>query len=483
MQKSVRTVLLMMAMTLWAWPHASAMQEDVKARVFKDVDDAFTNARAEQADLLSPNVYQQAVKKHEQALKNFDRGKSPEALNNQTLYLLRTAVENAKLARVTFPHTLAARKDALRARAPQLAMELYSKAEKQLTEAAETIEKGDLKKAKERALRSEKKFREAELTAIKLNILGDATQQLLTAKKGDIPKLAPQSFARAVKLLDQAEEVLDRDRSALSEAQALVEDAVYEIRHAAYITKRTKELKDDDANWERLILEHEKYVTDVVNEFQYEPQFDKGMERVTASLVTAISSLKQENRRLNDDLNELAKQNEALQDELHQVRSELNASREVQAGLKATIDSKKQQEEKYKRVMALFLPGEAKCLRIGDELTIRLVGLHFRSGRAIIQPEYFNLLAKVQRAIRIFPDYHVVVEGHTDAVGNDRYNRKLSKARAEAVRAYILASMGLQESKVTAVGYGESRPIATNETQIGRQQNRRIDIVLKPTKE
>ena len=119
-------------------------------------------------------------------------------------------------------------------------------------------------------------------------------------------------------------------------------------------------------------------------------------------------------------------------------------------------------------------------LRIDDALTIRLIGLSFQSGKAIIQPEYFTLLSKVQRAIRIFPEFQVVVEGHTDAVGDDRYNKKLSVNRANAVQAYITASMGLPDSKVTAVGYGETKPIASNDSNIGRQQNRRIDIILKP---
>ncbi|MBN2008973.1 OmpA family protein [candidate division KSB1 bacterium] len=481
MKINVRTVLCISLLVVVTGT-ALAMQDDVKARIFKDINEMFAKARSEQADLLSPTVYQQAVKKNEQAVKNFEKGKSPEPLIEETNVLLRTAIENAKLSKVTFPHTLAARTDALQASAPQLTLDLYTKAERELTEAAKSLEKGDMKKSKEQGLRAEKMYRDAELAAIKLNVLGEVTQKSIEAKDTDIPKYTPLTYARVVKLLEDADELLQRDRSAIPEARAIVEDAAYELSHAAYIVKRVLELKGDDTNWERLILEHEAAVTEVVKEFNYEPKFDQGMQRVTASLITAINSMKQDNRRLNDELTQMSKQNETLQDEIDQTKSELNASKEVQAGLKARIDSDRKKEEKYKKAEDLFLAQEAKVLRIGDELTLRLIGLNFPSGRATIEPAYFSLLSKVQRAIRLFPDYHVIVEGHTDAVGDDRYNQRLSMQRADAVRAYILASMGLPSDQVTAMGYGESRPIASNETNSGRRQNRRIDIVLKPQK-
>jgi OmpA-OmpF porin, OOP family len=479
MNKFFRLLLVFILIIVVSSPLIS-QQNEIKTRVFKDVDDAFIKARTEQADVLSPSIYQQAVKKNEQAINSFDKGKAPDEIIEETLSLLKTAVENAKLAKVTFPHTLSARNDALKASAPQLALEIYTKSERELTEAAKSVEKGDIKKAKEQGLRAEKLFRDAELGGIKLSVLGDVKQQLAVAQKTEIPKYAPQTLARAAKLAEQAEDLLNRDRNAISDARTYVEDAAYELRHAAYILKRALELKDDQTNWEALILEHEAAVSQVIKELNYSPQFDQGLEKACASLITAINSMKQENRKLNDDLTELSTQNETLQDQVEQTRSELNASKEIQAGLKARIDSDQKKEEKYKRVEELFLPQEAKVLRIGNEVTLRLVGLNFPSGRAFIDPMYFSLLAKVQRAIRIFPEVDVVVEGHTDAVGDDKNNEKLSLERANAVRAYILASMGLPNNKVKAIGFGEAKPIASNDSNPGRQQNRRIDVVLKP---
>ena len=74
----------------------------------------------------------------------------------------------------------------------------------------------------------------------------------------------------------------------------------------------------------------------------------------------------------------------------------------------------------------------------------------------------------------------MAVEGHTDSRGDDRYNKKLSMDRANAVKEYLIANMGLSKGQITAIGYGETKPIASNETERGRTKNRRIDIVLSP---
>ena len=72
----------------------------------------------------------------------------------------------------------------------------------------------------------------------------------------------------------------------------------------------------------------------------------------------------------------------------------------------------------------------------------------------------------------------IIVEGHTDNIGNDAYNLNLSAERARAVQQYLIANMNLAEERTQALGYGEERPIANNETEEGRMQNRRIDVVI-----
>ena len=73
------------------------------------------------------------------------------------------------------------------------------------------------------------------------------------------------------------------------------------------------------------------------------------------------------------------------------------------------------------------------------------------------------------------------MEGHTDAFGSDAQNLSLSRSRAESVVQHLLASMAVAPINLRSVGYGESRPVANNETEEGRKRNRRIDVVIQPS--
>ncbi len=83
-------------------------------------------------------------------------------------------------------------------------------------------------------------------------------------------------------------------------------------------------------------------------------------------------------------------------------------------------------------------------------------------------------------AINSFPECTVSVLGYTDSYGGDEQNLQLSKERAEAVKQYLLANSKLVASQIEVIGYGESKPIASNETMAGRAANRRVEVVIHP---
>ena len=80
----------------------------------------------------------------------------------------------------------------------------------------------------------------------------------------------------------------------------------------------------------------------------------------------------------------------------------------------------------------------------------------------------------------MFPRSELIIEGHTDSHGGDDMNQKLSQERAESVRQYMINAMRIPTYRLIATGYGETHPVASNETEAGRARNRRIDIVIKP---
>jgi len=101
--------------------------------------------------------------------------------------------------------------------------------------------------------------------------------------------------------------------------------------------------------------------------------------------------------------------------------------------------------------------------------------VHFQTAKWAIMPDSYALLEQVVQVLRDYPKMRVSVEGHTDNVGGELANMKLSQARAASVRTWII-SQGIAEDRLEAVGYGTTKPIASNKTVKGRSQNRRTEF-------
>lgn len=103
--------------------------------------------------------------------------------------------------------------------------------------------------------------------------------------------------------------------------------------------------------------------------------------------------------------------------------------------------------------------------------------IEFATGKATILPSSFPVLDDVATVLRDSPNLRVEIAGHTDAVGDDLANQRLSKARAEAVYEFLF-NRGIAGYRMVTVGYGESRPVDSNDTEEGRQRNRRVEFVI-----
>ncbi|MES1204635.1 MAG: OmpA family protein [Pseudomonadota bacterium] len=108
-----------------------------------------------------------------------------------------------------------------------------------------------------------------------------------------------------------------------------------------------------------------------------------------------------------------------------------------------------------------------------------LTGVNFDTGKATIRPESFDRLGIVADFMARKKSAHVEISGHTDNVGNAKANKALSAKRAQACRAYLI-SKNIDGSRITAVGYGDERPVGPNDTNDGREKNRRIEVVESP---
>lgn len=123
---------------------------------------------------------------------------------------------------------------------------------------------------------------------------------------------------------------------------------------------------------------------------------------------------------------------------------------------------------------------DAKGCRVQLKDTVEIsMQLKFNSGSAEILPQHGAEIAKVGNFMKQYPDTSVVIEGHTDSQGAAAFNQKLSQQRAASVRANLIRTYQLDAGRISAKGFGESRPIADNGTRVGRAQNRRVVAVIQ----
>ena len=120
---------------------------------------------------------------------------------------------------------------------------------------------------------------------------------------------------------------------------------------------------------------------------------------------------------------------------------------------------------------------DVQLLPINPGAKVVLRNVFFDTGKATLRPESYPELNKLAQVFMLYPNIVVEISGHTDNVGSDSYNQKLSQRRAESVVEYLV-SLGVPRTHLVAVGYGETQPVASNKTEEGRQLNRRVEAKI-----
>jgi chemotaxis protein MotB len=206
-----------------------------------------------------------------------------------------------------------------------------------------------------------------------------------------------------------------------------------------------------------------------------------------------LESLEKEKGQLNNELSDMQSNAARLANEREQLRQE-------QARLAATLDQERiakeeeiarltrTQEELSKSLQDEIAKGNITIQQVRDRLTINMVDrVLFDSGQAQVKPAGLNVLKQVSDILKTVTDKQIRIEGHTDNVAissklQDRFktNWELSTARATTVVRYLIDQGSVDRRHLSAVGYADTQPLASNDTEEGRSSNRRIEIVLYP---
>ncbi|MDX1515360.1 MAG: OmpA family protein [Woeseiaceae bacterium] len=465
---------------------AANAQNELRDTFFREADAAKAAADAHNAELLAPRSYGRGMAEYEDAEEGLARGRNIEFVRSNAADAanhFKTAAEAAQLAKTALAQVMKSRQDAANARAPELSPEIWAEAQRKFGDAIRLLERGDLKGAKRRDIEATSLYRDAELVAIKAQYLNDTRRLLADADRARVGRYAPLTLDKAKQLLADAERELNENRYDTDLPRSLAKQANYEAKHSIYLSEIVRKVRDRDLTPEELVLTWEQSMKAIAGAADVVPNMENGPELLTAELVAYIDNLRNEKQRLEQETEQAQVRLADLEEELRVLDERLGGATEERAALIQRLEAQNRVKEQFAKIEKMFAPNEARVFREGDSIILRLVGLTFASGAANIRPENFSLLEKVEKAIDVFPRSELIIEGHTDSHGGDDFNQKLSQERAESVQQYMINAMRIPTYRLIATGYGETRPVASNETASGREKNRRIDIVIRPAME
>lgn len=389
------------------------------------------SSMSRQVDVLSPQNFQNAKKSWEKARTDFEKMENPKiVLHNvaKSRAYLKQANQFANLASENIESVILAREAALKADAKNLFSDDFKDADDTLQDITSDIEENKLSNAIENRTSLQGVYLDLELRSIKHTNLITSKNTIDLAIKEGAAEFAPQNLAMALKSLDLTESYITANRHAVSEISSRSDETK---RIANQLLKITRDSK-------------------------------KGG---TSSLEQLSMNRDRQNKKLNS------------------AQANLEVAKDENSNLKMKNINHINQEkfdEKFKKTISVFKSSEAEIYRQGNTLVIRLKGLVFAPGSSSLTKTNFPLLAKVQNVIRDFGQSNILVEGHTDSTGTKSLNKQLSTDRAKAVSEYISSNTGDEIIAINSIGYDYQKPLASNKTNGGRAQNRRVDVFISP---
>jgi outer membrane protein OmpA-like peptidoglycan-associated protein len=209
----------------------------------------------------------------------------------------------------------------------------------------------------------------------------------------------------------------------------------------------------------------------------------RALEMFKACSLSAEAAMLQFQRNdLENELAHITASRDSLHSEVNQISDKIaGIERSRASDLRAKLDAenekaRKLREEAERRFMSL----QSELIKVRKDARgtiISVSDLLFGFDKADLTADLKTSLAKIAGILMVYTKCRVVVEGHTDNIGTEAYNKDLSTRRAKNVRDFLVAQ-SIPDTRLSSVGYGFKRPIATNSTKEGRAKNRRVDLVV-----
>lgn len=300
--------------------------------------------------------------------------------------------------------------------------------------------------------------------------LYEARNAIQIARSSGADRYATETFQKAESNLNQAEAY--RARNAGSKPVTMA------ARQAVQIAEDARAIAEKRQDDERLALERQDAADRQLHAENARAAAQSETDRVTRDAEAARIKAQAESERLTREKDAQAV---AALAEADRLKRENEAQRAAsQAELDNAAKQKAQLEVEKVELRIQLLKQFNDILQTRDTargLIVNMSDVLFDTGKYSLRPVAREKLAKVAGIVSGHPGLRLDVEGHTDSVGGDTYNLRLSEQRGSAVRDY-LTQQGMPVSSVTAKGLGKTQPVASNDTAEGRQQNRRVELVI-----
>ena len=435
-------------------------------------------ARQNRVDLFSPTWFSAAQASYSKAKEGIDKGTElARILENIATgqAQLKQAEKNANRFKSDLGDLIKSRDAALEAHANQYQKD-FTKLEGEFRQLAEAVEESNGGYVRKNEKKLDAAYRSLELRAIKDAALADVRKMMADAEDQDLEDAAPKSFAAAQQKLADADAVVTKDRYDKVKIDAAVREAEFYAQRLREMAKTSTQI--DKMTPEDIALWVEGYFTETIAQLKEIDRRNLSFDAQQKVILSTITSLQRARSSVASRLEARSIESEKLKERIGDLEGRTYQERLE----KERLAAEKRFNELYNQVQGYFSSDEAEVYKKAQQLVIRLKAIQFPVGQAVILPNNYPLLTTVQKAINTFGKPDVVIEGHTDSTGSEILNQQLSQQRAEAVKQYLVYNGTLPAGKIAAVGYGSTRPLASNATARGRAVNRRIDVIIKPVK-
>jgi outer membrane protein OmpA-like peptidoglycan-associated protein len=270
--------------------------------------------------------------------------------------------------------------------------------------------------------------------------------------------------ARLITLKNQAEALLDQEREASAGREATANAATADARAEASDAERRRAAAEAQAD--RTTLDAQLAAQRAADEAKALAERTKIDAELAAQRAADEAKALAERTKIDA---ELAAQRAARDKEAAEAAN--------QQAQKTAAEQSEREKQELRNKLTVQLNSILQTKDSARGLIVNMSDVLFDTGKYSLKPGAREKLAKISGIVLAYPSLALEVEGHTDSVGSDDFNLQLSDNRANSVRDFLVGQ-GIVRSAIGSHGYGESQPVATNDTAVGRQQNRRVELIV-----